>query len=538
MLQSLVASRGRLTLQRAWPRHGNEADTRAHRGAVPQPDVSRPDATRVSRPDVAPNHGGGLLPFTGRWRPKPRRLGAWQPAEDLRPHRLARSAARRARRARSGRRSGYATRSSTRRCRRCPARSPCCRAATRTPSTRSSTICSWSIAATPDDGRRWRRSTVVGTYRVLRQEVADLYDGFYTQGEYDIAPLIQAKGAGYSFMELGRSCVLKPYRNKRTLELLWQGVWTYVREHGADVMIGCASFAGTDPKAHAAALSYLHHTALAPEDWRVRAHEHLRVDMNMMPREAINVRAAIKALPPLDQGLSAGRRLCRRRRGHRPSIRHDRRLHHHAGRGDQHALFRPFRRAGRACRARSRPSSPRSTKRRRPRPAFDASASRVPRFRASCVTPTSTPFEPASDGAVGLRELNERSREMFKRIVETYLATGEPVGSRNLSRALPMTLSPASVRNVMSDLEALGLIYAPHTSAGQAADPNRLAPVHRRAARDRRRERGGAEPDRGPHRRQRPPPRGRGVPRRKPATCCPDCRAAPASCWSTSRARR
>jgi heat-inducible transcriptional repressor len=72
-----------------------------------------------------------------------------------------------------------------------------------------------------------------------------------------------------------------------------------------------------------------------------------------------------------------------------------------------------------------------------------------------------------SDGAVSLRQLNERSREIFKRIVETYLATGEPVGSRNLSRALPMTLSPASVRNVMSDLEALGLIYAPHTSAGR-----------------------------------------------------------------------
>ncbi|MGH6865373.1 MAG: heat-inducible transcriptional repressor HrcA [Methyloceanibacter sp.] len=73
----------------------------------------------------------------------------------------------------------------------------------------------------------------------------------------------------------------------------------------------------------------------------------------------------------------------------------------------------------------------------------------------------------AAEAAVGLRQLNERSREIFKRIVETYLTTGEPVGSRNLSRALPMTLSPASVRNVMSDLEALGLIYAPHTSAGR-----------------------------------------------------------------------
>jgi heat-inducible transcriptional repressor len=76
-------------------------------------------------------------------------------------------------------------------------------------------------------------------------------------------------------------------------------------------------------------------------------------------------------------------------------------------------------------------------------------------------------FKTAPDGAAGLRQLNERSREIFKQIVETYLATGEPVGSRNLSRALPMTLSPASVRNVMSDLEALGLIYAPHTSAGR-----------------------------------------------------------------------
>jgi heat-inducible transcriptional repressor len=76
-------------------------------------------------------------------------------------------------------------------------------------------------------------------------------------------------------------------------------------------------------------------------------------------------------------------------------------------------------------------------------------------------------FKASRDGAVNLRELNERSREIFKRIVETYLQTGEPVGSRNLSRALPMTLSPASVRNVMSDLEALGLIYAPHTSAGR-----------------------------------------------------------------------
>lgn len=66
-----------------------------------------------------------------------------------------------------------------------------------------------------------------------------------------------------------------------------------------------------------------------------------------------------------------------------------------------------------------------------------------------------------------IQRLNERSREIFRQIVEVYLETGEPVGSRNLSRNLPISLSPASVRNVMSDLEHLGLIYAPHTSAGR-----------------------------------------------------------------------
>jgi heat-inducible transcriptional repressor len=68
---------------------------------------------------------------------------------------------------------------------------------------------------------------------------------------------------------------------------------------------------------------------------------------------------------------------------------------------------------------------------------------------------------------IGLAQLNERSREIFRQIVESYLATGEPVGSRNLSRLIATPLSPASVRNVMADLEQLGLVYSPHTSAGR-----------------------------------------------------------------------
>jgi putative hemolysin len=147
-----------------------------------------------------------------------------------------------------------------------------------------------------------RQPKVIGTYRVLRQEIAQRSLGFYTQGEYDIAPLIARKSPGYSFMELGRSCVLKPYRTKRTVELLWHGLWTYVREHDIDVMIGCASFEGTDPDKHAMALSFLHHHAMADADWHVSAHPSLYVDMKRAPKEQLDTKAAIKALPPLIKG--------------------------------------------------------------------------------------------------------------------------------------------------------------------------------------------------------------------------------------------
>ncbi|HEX9167989.1 MAG TPA: heat-inducible transcriptional repressor HrcA [Roseiarcus sp.] len=75
------------------------------------------------------------------------------------------------------------------------------------------------------------------------------------------------------------------------------------------------------------------------------------------------------------------------------------------------------------------------------------------------------PERPAESSA--LATLNSRAREIFRSIVDSYLSNGEPVGSRHLSRVLPISLSPASVRNVMQDLEELGLIYAPHASAGR-----------------------------------------------------------------------
>jgi putative hemolysin len=149
---------------------------------------------------------------------------------------------------------------------------------------------------------RWRSNPrVVGTYRLLRQNVAARHGGFYTQSEYDIAPLI-AGHRDLRFLELGRSCVLKPYRNRPTVELLWQAIWSYGRRHNIDVMIGCASLAGTDPNELALPLSYLHHFAAAPPEWQARAHPSLYVDMNLMAKEEIDPKAALRALPPLIRG--------------------------------------------------------------------------------------------------------------------------------------------------------------------------------------------------------------------------------------------
>jgi len=159
--------------------------------------------------------------------------------------------------------------------------------------------------ATP--GRAGRPS-VVGTYRLLRQEVAERQGGFYSAAEFDVAALL-ARHRDARFLELGRSCVLPPYRNKRTVELLWHGIWSYVLAHRLDVMIGCASLEGTDPDRLALPLSFLHHFARAADPWRVGALPRRHVEMNRLPAATIDRKAALHALPPLVKGylrLGAG----------------------------------------------------------------------------------------------------------------------------------------------------------------------------------------------------------------------------------------
>jgi putative hemolysin len=145
------------------------------------------------------------------------------------------------------------------------------------------------------------QGAVVGTCRLLRQSVAEQRGGFYSAAEFEIGTLI-ARHRDLSFLELGRSCVLGPYRNKRTVELLWHGIWAYVRRHELDVMLGCGSLDGTDPDALALPLSFLHHFATAPDAWRTGALAGRRIEMNRMPKDAIDPKAALRALPPLIKG--------------------------------------------------------------------------------------------------------------------------------------------------------------------------------------------------------------------------------------------
>jgi len=148
---------------------------------------------------------------------------------------------------------------------------------------------------------------VVGTYRLLRQVTAQQHSGFYSQGEYDLSPLLSATfqeriGKGKQLLELGRSCVHKDHRTAATITLLWQGIASYLHQHSIEYMFGCASFPGTDPRAHAVALSYLQHFHLVPPDLYVSALPERFVDMDMVPAQQLDRKIAMRALPPLIKG--------------------------------------------------------------------------------------------------------------------------------------------------------------------------------------------------------------------------------------------
>ena len=141
---------------------------------------------------------------------------------------------------------------------------------------------------------------IVATYRLLRGSRArEKGHRFYTAGEYDISMLENQPG---EVLELGRSCVDANYRGRPTMQLLWGAIAQFVFHHNVGLMFGCASLHGVDPEALALPLSYLHHFHQAPEGLCPRALPDLFVDMDFMPADEIDRKAALAALPPLVKG--------------------------------------------------------------------------------------------------------------------------------------------------------------------------------------------------------------------------------------------
>lgn len=137
---------------------------------------------------------------------------------------------------------------------------------------------------------------VVGAYRLMRAEQAVAAGRFYSEAEYDLAPL---KSSGRTLLELGRSCLDADYRGGMAMHQLWQALAAYVLDHKIEVLFGVASFHGTDIDRLAGPLSLLHARHLAPQALRVRVRDGHFQRMDLMPEEAIDRPAAMKATPAL-----------------------------------------------------------------------------------------------------------------------------------------------------------------------------------------------------------------------------------------------
>ncbi len=137
--------------------------------------------------------------------------------------------------------------------------------------------------------------SVVGTYRLIRREMAARRGSFYSASEFDISLLADYPG---EILELGRACVAPPYRG-RGINLLFRGIAGYVSRYKIELMFGCASLPGTDPASISLPLSYLYYYYLAPPALRAAAVPDRHIDMRLIPPSEIDPATAMFEVPPL-----------------------------------------------------------------------------------------------------------------------------------------------------------------------------------------------------------------------------------------------
>jgi putative hemolysin len=142
---------------------------------------------------------------------------------------------------------------------------------------------------------------IVGTCRLLRQTSAGQCGGFYSSNAFDINFLLKRYQRDRC-LELGRCCVLSTHRKRKTIELLWRGIWNYALLHRVELLIGCASLDNSDPNRIARQLSYLHHFACAPAYLNASALSSRRIEMNQLAKKAVDRKAVFRELPALVKG--------------------------------------------------------------------------------------------------------------------------------------------------------------------------------------------------------------------------------------------
>ena len=152
-----------------------------------------------------------------------------------------------------------------------------------------------------DKKRKGIKNKIVGTYRLIRGDVALSFGGFYTSSEFDLTNILNLY-QHKQILELGRSCVHKDYRNGTIMNLLWKAIAEYIKLYDIKILLGCASFYGTNVMKYTSELSYLRKNFSLPDELSVKS-----LDPKIYPAyteinsNINNLRTFVK-LPPLIKG--------------------------------------------------------------------------------------------------------------------------------------------------------------------------------------------------------------------------------------------
>ena len=152
-----------------------------------------------------------------------------------------------------------------------------------------------------DKNRKGIKNKIVGTYRLIRGDIAAHCGGFYTSSEFDLSKILNSY-ENNKILELGRSCVHQDYRNGTIMNLLWKAIAEYVKLYDIKILLGCASFHGTDVMKYTNELSYLRKNFSLPDELSVKSLDskiypaYTEIDSNNN-----DLRTFVK-LPPLIKG--------------------------------------------------------------------------------------------------------------------------------------------------------------------------------------------------------------------------------------------